>query len=45
MTRILLLALTLTALSGTLSGCVLALGAGAAIGADHIAEERGGNLF
>lgn len=29
----------------TVSGCAVAIGAGAAIAADEIAEENGGNLF
>lgn len=37
--------LALLLLLPTLSGCALAIGAGAAIVADEIAEENGGNLF
>ncbi len=45
MPRMILIALTLTLAHGGLSGCALAVGAGAAVGADAIAESRGGNLF
>ncbi|QFU07784.1 hypothetical protein PARPLA_02071 [Rhodobacteraceae bacterium THAF1] len=41
LTMILGLMLSLT----TLGGCAAAVGAGAAIGADSIAEENGENLF
>ena len=41
LTKILALALMLPALSG----CAAAVGAGAAIAADEVAEDNGGNLF
>ena len=37
--------LTLLLLLPALSGCALAIGAGAAIVADEVAEENGGNLL
>ncbi|MEM8850239.1 MAG: hypothetical protein AAGE03_09410 [Pseudomonadota bacterium] len=45
MTRKILMILALLMTAPALSGCALAVGAGAAVVADEIAEENGRNLF